>query len=229
MQVQTIKHKIWGVRVAALAWLLLAAGCASTASSGGHGGPSPIPEGMGRLILEAGGINQLNFYVIDEETDEEVYSRTPRLSARSPVAYESGNQRFGLMVDLPAGTYTVVVNTDIKEDLIMEEIEVVMGQEVYRRIPVGRFQVLFNDAQLGNQIPFLIMDFNMRTILGQGMTSSEVRHFIVPEGDYKIRIENSNASLDEIKHVTVGFGRITPITFGQPASVPTEEEVPGGQ
>jgi hypothetical protein len=226
--VQTAKLRSWGIWGVGLIWLA-AIGCASTTGSGAHHGPSPIPEGMGRLKLEAGGINQLNFYVIDEETDEEVYSRSPRLSARSPVAYESGNERYGLMVDLPAGTYTVVVNTDVKEDIIMEEIQVVMGQEVYRRIPVGRFQVLFNDANLGSQIPFLIMDFNMRTILGQGMTSSEVRHFIVPEGDYKIRIENSNASLDEIKHLSVSFGRITPITFGQPAAVPSDEEVPGGQ
>lgn len=211
---------------ALLGWIW-AAGCASTAGSGAYQGPPPIPEGHGRLRLEAGGINQINFYVIDEETDEEVYSHTPRLSARSPVAYESGTERYGLMVDLPVGMYTIVVNTDIKEDLIIEEVEVKMGEEIYRRVPVGRFQVLFADSQLGNQVPFLIMDYKMREVLGQGMTSSEVRHFIVPEGLYKIRIENSNANIDDIKHLEVNFGRITPITFGQPTT-PADEEVPGG-
>ena len=47
----------------------LLAGCAAT--TGGYG-PAPISEGMGRLVLDAGGVPQLNFYVTDQEIDKEV-------------------------------------------------------------------------------------------------------------------------------------------------------------
>ena len=198
---------------------MLASGCATT--GGSQNMPPPIPEGKGRLILDAGGINQLNFFVLDQETEEEVYESTPRMSASSPGAYESSSQEFGLSVDLVPGIYTVVVNTDIKKNVELKDVEVKMGLEVYQKVPVGRFQILFNGGdQFGAQMPFLIMDYSMRAVLGKGMTSSEVRHFIVPEDIYKIRIENSAASLDEIRPVEVVFGRITPLTI----SVATQQQ-----
>ena len=52
-------------------------GCATTGGSGGGGyGPPPIPEGKGRVMLEAGGINEVNYYVLDEATGEEVHSES---------------------------------------------------------------------------------------------------------------------------------------------------------
>ena len=192
---------------------LLASGCATT--SGGGGGPAPIPEGMGRLILNAGGINELNFYVIDQDTDAEVYSDTPRLSASSPAYYETGVQEFRLTCDIPPGLYTVVVNTDIDDNVEIRDVEVGLGEEKYVPVHVGRFSVRFTGGEeLGRQIPFLIMDYNMRTVLGKGMTSSEIRYFIVPAGrSYKVRIENSPSGLDEFRPVEVTYGGITHITI----------------
>ena len=132
-----------------------------------------------------------------------------------------------IQVDLDPGTYRIEVNTDIKQSVTIEDVVVVMGEEVFKRVPVGRFQILFTGGEgFGSQVPFLIMDYNMRTVLGNGMTSTEVRHFVVPEGVYKIRIENSPTGLDEIKHLEVFFNRVTPINFSPPAG--PEQEVPGG-
>ena len=117
-------------------------------------------------------------------------------------------------MDLDPGTYTVVVNTDIDDDVVIDDVVVQMGQEIYKTVRVGRFQVRFQGASsFGSQIPFLIFDWNMSTILGRGMTSSEVRRFIVPEGRYKIRIENSASGFDIIKPVEVNFGRITQVNI----------------
>jgi hypothetical protein len=215
-----------------MAWML-SSGCATT-GGGGQYLPPPIPEGKGRLILDAGGINQLNFYVLDQETEETVYETSPRMSGSSPGAYESGSEEFGLSVDLAPGTYTVVVNTDINKNVELKGVEVAMGQEGYLRVPVGRFQLIFSGGdQFGSQVPFLIMDYNMRSILGRGMTSSEVRHFIVPEGVYKIRMENLQAGLDEIRPVEVVYGRITPLNIsiggGQPEQPGAGADQGGGQ
>jgi hypothetical protein len=201
--------------------------CATTTGRSAYM-PPPIPEGQGRLFIDAGGINDLNFLIIDDETEDEVYSQTPRMSARSPIAYERGSQSgMPIQVDLDPGTYRIEVNTDIKQSVTIEDVVVVMGEEVFKRVPVGRFQVLFTGGEgFGSQVPFLIMDYNMRTVLGNGMTSTEVRHFVVPEGVYKIRIENSPTGLDEIKHLEVFFHRVTPINFSPPAG--PEQEVPGG-
>ena len=196
----------------ALAAVWLSA-CASTGSGGGAAYmPPPIPEGKGRLTLQAAGINQLNFYIVDDATGEEVYEDMPRVSSRSPSAYDSGAERNRLTVDLDPGTYTVVVNTDIDDDVVIDDVVVQMGQEIYKTVRVGRFQVRFQGASgFGSQMPFLIFDWNMSTILGRGMTSSEVRRLIVPVGRYKIRIENSASGFDVIKPVEVSFGRITQV------------------
>lgn len=201
--------------------------CATTTGGSAYM-PPPIPEGQGRLFIDAGGISDLNFLIIDDETEDEIYSQTPRMSARSPIAYERGLQSgMPIQVDLDPGTYRIEVNTDIKQSVTIEDVVVVMGEEVFKRVPVGRFQILFTGGEgFGSQVPFLIMDYNMRTVLGNGMTSTEVRHFVVPEGVYKIRIENSPTGLDEIKHLEVFFNRVTPINFSPPAG--PEQEVPGG-
>ena len=197
--------------------MLIAAfnGCASTGSSAGYG-PPPIEEGKGRLMLETGGINEVNFYVIDNETGDEVYSDSPRASASSPIGYESSYGAFPQYVDLPPGSYLVVVNTDV-EDSVEKEVQIYMGQEAYVTIPVARFQLIFFEGSERRQVPFLIYDYNLRTVLGRGMTSTEVRYFIVPTGDYKVRIENlSSSGSDEIRPVQVNMGQTQNIIIGPP-------------
>ncbi|MFH1566666.1 MAG: hypothetical protein ABIL09_01610 [Gemmatimonadota bacterium] len=191
--------------VAAGVWL---GGCASTTGAGGaYGGPPPIPEGMGRIWLEAGGINELNFYITDQETDEEVYSDTPRLGAGSPVAYESGSQVNRLRADLTPGLYTIIVNTDIDDRVEVRDVELGLGEEKYIPVPVGRFTVRVTDNSGPLQVPFLISDYGMRAVLGKGMTSTMVRHFIVPAGRvYKISIENLPAGVHEIRPLEVTYG-----------------------
>ena len=197
--------------------MLIAAfnGCASTGSSAVYG-PPPIEEGKGRLMLETGGINEVNFYVIDNETGDEVYSDSPRASASSPIGYESSYGAFPQYVDLPPGSYLVVVNTDV-EDSVEKEVQIYMGQEAYVTIPVARFQLIFFEGSERRQVPFLIYDYNLRTVLGRGMTSTEVRYFIVPTGDYKVRIENlSSSGSDEIRPVQVNMGQTQNIIIGPP-------------
>ena len=90
-------------------------------------------------MIQAGNINEVNFYVIDEETGEEVHAESPRTSGSSPIGYESGYRTMPQFVDLDPGKYLVVVNTDI-DDSVEKEIEVLMGQDVYASIPVGAFR-----------------------------------------------------------------------------------------
>ena len=212
-----IEYKRWflvGVLVAVVA---VVAGCATTGGSGGGYGMPPIAEGKGRLILETGGVNEVNYYVLDEETGEEVHSESPRMAASSPIGYETGHRSLPQFADLDPGSYRVVVNTDI-EDSVEKEVEVLMGQEMYATIPIGRFQIIFSDAQGRSQVPFLIFDYNLRTMLGRGMTSTEVRYFIVPVGEYKVRIENSPTGVDEIRPVQVSMGQTQNIIIGPPPS-----------
>ena len=207
-----------------LSWGVLLCGCllwacATTQVGSRQYGPPPVPEGKGRLFLEAGGINELNFYIVDQGTGEEVYADMPRVSASSPSAFETGSKISRLVTDLDPGTYKVVVNTDIKDNVVVEDVQIQLGEETHVMIPVGRFQVMFTSTgELSVQMPFLIMDFHMRSVLGKGMTSSELRHFIVPEGSYKIRMEHSPTGFDQIRPVDVSFGRITPVRIGTQAT-----------
>ncbi len=200
--------------------VLFIVSCASTGSSYEYG-PGPIPQGSGRLILEAGGIRELNFFVTDQETGEEVHSAFPRLSAMSPSAYESGLKQTNLIVDLEPGVYTVVVNTDVNDDVVFENVQLTANIEKYVSVRVGRFQVMVAGTQFGANMPFVIMDYTMRNVLGRGMTSRQVRHFIVPEGQYKIRMENSPTGFDEIRPVEVVYGR--PPSFVRIGQETTEE------
>ena len=216
------KHTYTCIRFCGLFFLLLAMNsCATTGAGDRTYGPSPIAEGKGRIFLEAGGINEVNFYVLDQETGEEIYSESPRVSASSPIGFESGFRTLPQYVDLDPGPYLVVVNTDI-EDSVEKEVEVQMGQEIYATIPVGRFQLIYFEGQERRQMPFLIYDYNLRTVLGRGMTSTEVRYFIVPTGEYKVRIENlSGLGSDDIRPVQVRMGQTQNIVI-RPPSVPGE-------
>ncbi len=205
-----------------LAWAMsLLVSCATTSEFDDYG-PAPIPEGKGRLTLEAGGIPRLNFYIIDTETEEEVYSDTPLMAAFSPSAFQSGLVETNLVVDLDPGVYRVVVNTHIDDDVV-NDVEILAGQERYVVVRVGRFQVIMSGATGGTRLPFVVMDYNMRNILGRAMTTPDVRHFIVPEGLYKIRIENSTSGLDAQRPLEVSFGRITPIQIGASSTEEADE------
>ena len=198
--------------------ICLVTACASTGGGDGGYGPPPIVEGKGRLFLETAGINKVNFYILDFETGEEVYSESPRASASSPIGFESGYGSIPQYVDLIPGKYLVVVNTDV-EDSVEKEVEVRMGQEVYATIPVGRFQLIYFEGQERSQMPFLIYDYNLRTVLGRGMTSTEVRYFIVPTGEYKVRIENlAGTGSDDIRPVQVRMGQTQNVVIGPPPS-----------
>ena len=203
----------------------LMAGCAAT--EGGNM-PPPIPEGKGRLILDAGGINELNFFVINQETEEEVYSFTPRPPSTSPSAYERSVQEFRLFTYLDPGVYTVVVNTDLEQDIIeIPDVEIVIGEEKYVPVQVGRFMVNVTRNGARTQVPFLIWDYQLRTVLGRGMTSTQVRHFIARPGIYKIRIEMLSAAIDHIRDVEVNMGRVTPVYIELAPSVDDSSTEPG--
>jgi len=210
--------------IAALSALM--AGCAAT--EGGNM-PPPIPEGKGRLILDAGNINELNFFVIDQETEEPVYSFTPRPSPMSPSAYERSVQKFRLFTYLDPGVYTVVVNTDLEQDIIeIPDVEIVLGEEKWVPVQVGRFMLNVTRNGARTQVPFLVLDYQMRTVLGQGMTSTQVRHFIARPGIYKVRIEMLGSNIDQIRDVEVNMGRVTPISIELSPSVDESPEEPGG-
>ena len=203
---------------------VLAIGCATTGGSGSL--PPPIPEGKGHLVLEAGGINQMNFYVIDQETEELVFSYTPRPSARSPSAFERGTEKFGLHTYLDPGIYTVVVNTDFEESIEVPDQEVKLGEVAWVPVQVGRFMLNVTRNGTPVQVQFLLYDYNMRTVLGRGMTSTQVRHFITRPGIYKVRIEMLGAGIDQHTLVEVGMGRVTPVNI---ELSPAEEEAPADQ
>ena len=205
-----IRSRRWFLAAPLAACFLLA--CASTQSGGGAAyGPPPIPEGKGRLFLEAGGIQELNFFVEDAESGEIVYEDMPRASAFSPSAFERASVENRLVVDLDPGTYDITVNTDIRDSVVERGVEIQMGQESHIVLQLGRVQVLITGGQGFSQIPFLFLDYTMRTVLGRGMTTGELRYFILPVGTYKLRLENSPSGLDEIRSFEVAFGRPTPV------------------
>ena len=200
--------------------------CASTQGGGSGYGPPPIPEGKGRLFLEAGGIQELNFFVEDSETGEIVYEDMPRASAFSPSAYERSWSENRLVVDLDPGTYDITVNTDISDSIVERGVRIQMGQEAHVVVRVGRVQVMVTGSQGFSQVPFLFMDYTMRTVLGRGMTSSELRYFILPVGSYKIRMENSPTGVDEMRSIEVAFGRPTPVLIDLGGDTPETEGQP---
>ncbi len=217
------RSRRWLLGAPLAACLLLA--CASTQGGGEAAyGPPPIPEGKGRLFLEAGGIQELNFFVEDAETGEIVYEDMPRASAFSPSAFERSWTENRLVADLDPGTYDITVNTDISDSIVERGVEIQMGQESHIVVRVGRIQVLITGGQGFSQIPFLFMDYTMRTVLGRGMTSGELRYFILPVGSYKIRLENSPSGLDEIRSFEVAFGRPTPVPIDLGTDTPEGSE-----
>ncbi|MDP6019591.1 MAG: hypothetical protein QGI32_26180, partial [Candidatus Latescibacteria bacterium] len=61
------------------------------------------------------------------------------------------------------------------------------------------------------QVRFLLYDYNMRSVVGEGLSSTQLRHFITRTGVYKLRIEMLAAGIDVHRIVEVNMGRVTPI------------------
>ena len=200
----------------------LVAGCATT-GGGSQYMPPPIPEGKGHLLLETGGIPELNFYVIDQETEDEVYSFTPRASARSPSAYERAGRESRLQAYLDPGIYTVIVNTDFGETIEIPDVVVGLGEEKWVPVQVGRFLLNVTRDGVPAQVRFLLYDYNMRSVVGEGLSSTQLRHFITRTGVYKLRIEMLASGIDIHRIVEVNMGRVTPIIV---ELEPQEEEPP---
>ena len=190
-------------------FILALGGCASSTGSA----PPTIPEGQGHLILEAGLINQVNWYVIDQETEDEVHASMLRPNARSPSAYERGYQPNTLHTYLDPGIYTVFVVTDFGEPLEYADIEIRLGEETHVPIRIGKFMLNFTIDGEARQMRFLLWDYSFRHVIGEGMTSTQVRHYITQPGRYKVRIEQLASGLDEQHDVEVSQGRVTPLNI----------------
>ena len=215
--------KKWSGFLGALFVASLAVGCASTASSG----PPPIPEGKGHLVLEAGMINQANWYVIDQETEEEVHADMMRPDATSPSAYERGYQPNSLHTYLDPGLYTIYILTDFKQEPPLEypDIEIKLGEVTQVPVHIGKFMLNLSVDGEPRQMRFLLWDYNLRHVIGKGMTSTQVRHYITRPGNYKVHIEQLAAGIDQRTDVEVSMGRVTPvnIVIDTGAGQPTEE------
>jgi len=213
-------------RTASLILAVVAIGCAT----GSGGGGLTIPEGQGMLILETGGIDRLSYRIFDQATDQEVVNVMGRTGwASSPRAYERSAAGPALYHFLPPGVYRLEVDTDLEQDepIVVEDVEVVVGQQRYAQVMLGRFQVTaVRRVETGEgtvqerqeQMPFKIYDYGLDHILGTGMTSTRVKHFVAREGLYKIRMEprmgaGGQEVMDLIKEVSVRFGQVYPITF----------------
>ena len=174
--------------------------------------PPPLPEGKGQLLIEAGGIMELNFSVIDQETQEVVYSTSPRPSPLSPSAFQRQLRESQLKAYLDPGIYTLVVNTDFESDIIeVVDIEIVQGERKWVSVQIGSFMVIVTRDNQPEQARFVVYDYNMRSILGQGMTSTQVRHFVARPGIYKLRIENMAMQTDVIREFRVNMGSVYPV------------------
>ena len=222
------RHMV-GERVFRTAALILAVAMVGCATGSGGGGLT-IPEGQGMLTLEAGGIDRLSYRIFDQATDQEVVNVMGRAGwASSPRAYERSAMGPALYHFLAPGLYRLEVDTDLDQDepITVDDVEVVAGQQRYAQVPVGRFSVAaVRVAETGDggseerqeQIPFRIYDYGLDHILGTGMTSTRVKHFVAREGLYKIRMEPRTGAggeevVDLIQEVSVRFGQVYPIQF----------------
>jgi hypothetical protein len=185
----------------------IVAGCATT--GGGERAVPVIPAGKGVLVLEAGGIGELNSSVFDQETGKRV------------------GQFYGLETYLEPGRYRVEVETDFTypdlRRVVLDEIAIVEGQEKHVRVPVGRFMIsVMQQSDAGGsqkvQLPFRVYDYGRKTVLlDRGMTSTRTKHFIAPVGTYKVELtprvfSESGSHMEHIiKPIEVRFGSVYPL------------------
>ncbi|MBI4531492.1 MAG: hypothetical protein HY709_08195 [Candidatus Latescibacteria bacterium] len=206
-------------------------GCAgSSATRGGGEQPPPIPVGMGQVVLDAGGISLLNYRIVDQATGKEVVVEQGRgRRAMSTRAVERGTEASNLQQFIQPGTYKVLVETDLAQDdeVEIDDVQVNLGETRYIPVPIGQFNLIVTSsaddpssagAQL--QFPFKIWDYNKRTLLGRGMTSTQVKYFVAREGLYKVSVEPSPGSNigELIQEVRVQAGRVFPVRIELPSS-----------
>jgi len=203
--------------------MVLLFGCAA---STGQRGREIIPPGKGHLILETGGIEHLNFAVFDQATGQKVADI------------------YGWKTYLDPGMYRIVVKTDLHDEVDLDDVNIVEGQETHTMVPIGRFMVTVlgdqgtDRSRAGRlQIPFAIYDYRMKTVLGRGMTSVQVEQLIAPEGVYKIRLTPRTGGgegggqerlHDIIRPIQVQFGRVYPLTIDLRSTAPSTGEEGGG-
>jgi hypothetical protein len=217
----------------------LITGCAgSSATRGGEEQPPPIPVGKGQIILDAGGISLLNYRIVDQVTGKEVIVEQGRgRRAMSTRAVERGTEASNLQQFIQPGTYRILVGTDLErdEEIEIDDVQVNLGETKYVPVPVGQFNLIVTSptddpTSPGGQLqfPFKIWDYNKRTLLGRGMTSTQVKYFVAREGLYKVSIEpNPGSNVGElIQEVRVQAGRVFPVRIELPSSGTTG--APGG-
>jgi hypothetical protein len=208
----------------ALILLGIVAGCATT--GGGERAVPVIPAGKGYLVLEAGGIGELNFSIFNQETGVRVA------------------QCYGLDTYLDPGHYRVEVETDLTyrdvRRVVLDDIAIVEGQEKHVRVPVGRFMINVTQqsdaSSYGSgkvQLPFRVYDYGRKTVLlDRGMTSTHAKHFIAPVGTYKVELtprvfSESGSHMEHIiKPIEVRFGSVYPLMIhlgGTPKAQPSQQ------
>ena len=75
---------------------------------------------------------------------------------------------------------------------------------------------------------FLLWDYSFRHVIGEGMTSTQVRHYITRPGRYKVRIEQLGSGIDEQHNVDVTQGRVTPLNIDIDTGAGSPEGEGGG-
>ncbi len=180
--------------------LLVFIGCATTQVQ-----PPSIPAGKAMLVLEAGGVERLNFTVFDQNTGEKLLEAT------------------GLTAYLSPGVYKVVVQPDIDQPVVIDSVKIQSELEKHIKIPVGRFIMTVFEEYTNEQgevkilrvYPrFTIYDYTMSRPLAKGVTTSPPKRYVLPIGDYKVSIELMGTMEERIiKPVEIRFGRIYPVEF----------------
>lgn len=225
--------------LAALVSTGLIAGCAASYGTREAVRLPLIPAEMGELRLEAPGIALLNYRIVDAATQREVVVERGRgRRAMSVRAVERGTETPNLSKFVPPGTYSVSVETDLEQedDIEIDDVEVRLGEITSVPVPVGQFDliVVSSDASgsgPGSQVqfPFKIWDYTRRSLLGTGMTSTQVKHFVAREGLYKLSLEPDPGSGGElIAEVRVQAGRVFPVRIEIPGIGPASSpQTPG--
>lgn len=181
-------------------FLLFLIGCAATQVQ-----PPSIPAGKTMLVLEAAGVESLNFTVFDQGTGEKV------------------TEASGLMAFVSPGTYKVVIQTDIDQPVVIDSVKIRTELEKHLQVPVGRFIMTvseeYTDEQGDKKISrirprFTIYDYTLSRALAKGVTTFPPKRYVLPLGDYKVNIELMG-TLEQriIKEAKIRFGRIYPIDF----------------
>ncbi|MCK4417562.1 MAG: hypothetical protein KAV99_05295 [Candidatus Latescibacteria bacterium] len=202
-----MQSRIWGSCLSnriGLLWgglfLLFLIGCAATQVP-----PPPIPAGKTMLVLEAAGVESLNFTVFDQGTGEKVLETA------------------GLSAFVSPGTYKVVIQTDIDQPVVIDSVKIKTELEKHLQVPVGRFIMTVSEEYTDQQGEkkttrvrprFTIYDYTMSRPLAKGVTTFPPKRYVLPLGNYKVSIEMMGTFEQRIiKEAKIRFGRIYPIDF----------------